>query len=129
MNTCQKRILQNIADGINSVAQGCNLRKRTKLMMPKEPLLKENSPIKKQFDVPKSNGSSNSSVTNNLFNVNMIFINEKQFATCQCYKVSYEYFFYIFYVGKQRFCCSKSAASYLRLCRKIESMQCLHKKT
>lgn len=100
MNTCQKRILQNIADGINSVAQGCNLRKRTKLMMPKEPLLKENSPIKKQFDVLKNNGPSNSSVTNNLFNVNIIFINEKQFGTWHCLKVFYEYFFLYFLYRK-----------------------------
>lgn len=69
MNSCQKRILQNIADGTNSVPNGCNLRKRTKLMMPKEPLLKENSPIKKQFDVPKTNIPCNSSAINNLFNV------------------------------------------------------------
>lgn len=74
MSSCQKRILQNIADGINSVPQGCNLRKRTKLMMPKMPLLKENSPIKKQFDVPKSNNPSNSSAMNNLFNVSIMLI-------------------------------------------------------
>lgn len=74
MNSCQKRILQNIADGTNSVSQGCNLRKRTKLMMPKEPLLKENSPIKKQFDVPRINIPSNSSAINNLFNVSRLLI-------------------------------------------------------
>jgi len=74
LSSCQKRILQNIADGTNSVPQGCNLRKRTKLMMPKEPLLKENSPIKKQFDVPKNNSPSNSTVVTNLFNVSILFI-------------------------------------------------------
>lgn len=74
MSSCQKRILQNIADGINSVPQGCNLRKRTKLMMPKMPLLKENSPIKKQFDVSKNNNPSNSSVKNNLFIVSILLI-------------------------------------------------------
>lgn len=71
LSSCQKRILQNIADGTNSVPHGCSLRKRTKLMMPKVPLLKENSPIKKQFDVPKNNNPSNSSASNNLLNVSL----------------------------------------------------------
>jgi hypothetical protein len=69
LNSGQKRILQNIADGTNSASKGCNLRKRTKLMMPKVPLSKENSPIKKQIEVPKNNSSCNSSAMNNLLNV------------------------------------------------------------
>lgn len=85
MNSCQKRILQNIADGTNSVPNGCNLRKRTKLMMPKEPLLKENSPIKKQFDVPKNNIPSNSSAINNLFNVSKLFMYTTQAHICIFY--------------------------------------------
>lgn len=41
-------------------------------MMPKESLLKENSPIKKVFDVPKNTTPSNSSAMNNiLFNVSI----------------------------------------------------------
>lgn len=75
MNSCQKRILQNIVDGTNSTPYGCTLKKRTKLMMPKEPLLKENSPIKKEFDVPKNNSPSCSSAINNhLFNVSILLV-------------------------------------------------------
>jgi len=40
-------------------------------MMPKESLLKENSPIKKQLDVPKNNNPSNSSGMNSLFHVSI----------------------------------------------------------
>lgn len=45
-------------------------------MMPKEPLLKENSPIKKQYDVPKNNSPSNSSATNNLYSVSIYCIDK-----------------------------------------------------
>jgi len=41
-------------------------------MMPKEPLLKENSPIKKQLDVPKNNNLSNLSAMNSLFHVSIL---------------------------------------------------------
>lgn len=40
-------------------------------MMPKEPLLKENSPIKKQLDVPKNNNPSNQMAMNSLFHVSI----------------------------------------------------------
>lgn len=72
LSSCQKRILQNIADGTNSISHGCSLRKRTKLMMPKEPLLKENSPIKKPFgSIPRNNIPSNSSALNSIFSVSI----------------------------------------------------------
>lgn len=38
-------------------------------MMPKEALLKENSPVKKQFEVPVINSPNMSAMNNNLFNV------------------------------------------------------------
>jgi len=41
-------------------------------MMPKEPLLKENSPIKKQLDVPKNNSPGNPNATNSLFHVSIL---------------------------------------------------------
>lgn len=81
---CQKRILQNIVDGTNSTPYVCNLRKRTKLMMPKEPLLKENSPIKKEFVVPKNNiPSSSNAVNNHLFNVSILLV----YVTHKCIKL------------------------------------------
>lgn len=72
LSSYQKRILQNIADDTNSLPHGCNLRKRTKLMMPKEPLLKENSPIKKQLDVPKNTNPSIPNAMNSLFHVSIL---------------------------------------------------------
>ncbi|XP_050419912.1 cell division cycle 7-related protein kinase-like [Adelges cooleyi] len=85
LNPCQKRILQNIADGSNSMSNGCNLRKRTKLMMPKKPLLKENSPVKKQFNVPRTIVPSNSSAINSLFTDNNNFAVPKvPRITCNC---------------------------------------------
>ncbi|VVC43323.1 Hypothetical protein CINCED_3A002342 [Cinara cedri] len=86
MNSCKKRILQNIVDGPNSTPYGCTLRKRTKLMMPKEPLLKENSPIKKEFVVPKNNSPScSSAMNNNLFNEKSSFaIPKVPRLTCDC---------------------------------------------
>jgi len=41
-------------------------------MMPKEPLLKENSPIKKQLDVSKNNNPSNPNAMNSLFHVSIL---------------------------------------------------------
>ncbi|XP_025192510.1 cell division cycle 7-related protein kinase-like [Melanaphis sacchari] len=85
LSSYQKRILQNIADDTNSIPHGCNLKKRTKLMMPKEPLLKENSPIKKQLDVPKNNNPSNPSAMINLFHEkNNFAVPKVQRLTCDC---------------------------------------------
>ncbi|XP_060876205.1 cell division cycle 7-related protein kinase-like [Metopolophium dirhodum] len=85
LSSYQKRILQNIADDTNSLPHGCNLRKRTKLMMPKEPLLKENSPIKKQLDVPKNNNPSNPNAMNSLFHEkNSFAVPKVQRLTCDC---------------------------------------------
>lgn len=39
--------------------------------MPKEPLLKENSPIKKQLDVPMNNNPNNPSAMSSLFHVSI----------------------------------------------------------
>lgn len=62
-------------DDTNSTPYGCTLKKRTKLMMPKEQLLKENSPIKKEFDVPKINSPScSSAINNNLLNVSILLV-------------------------------------------------------